>query len=116
VRLRDSKGGDDWYLSSGAAEDARAVYAWAEGPRVLALRFDGWLAVADGGNARDQGPAKAALSHLEPPTEGAVFTALAAAGDTLAAAWESGEFPNIEAAGLVVGRIASRPGRDTIKP
>lgn len=114
VRLRSSAGDDAWYLSSGLPEDALPVYAWSTGSAVLALRSDGWLAIGDSRGARS-------LSRLELPREDAAFTALAAAGDLaadgnlVAAAWEAGIFPSLEAAGLVVERIARPAKRDTIQ-
>lgn len=97
VRLRSTSGGDAWFLSAGAAEDALPVYAWAAGDRVAALRQDGWMTYADSKGGRS-------LTRLSPPREDASFTALAMVGELAAAAWESGSFPNLEAAGLLVYR------------
>jgi hypothetical protein len=107
VRLRGSAGEDAWLLSSGSPEDALPVYAWADGQSVAAIRQDGWLAVANAEGGRS-------LSRISPPREGAGFTALAVAGELMAAAWESGDFPNVEAAGLVVAYVAPPEKRDTI--
>jgi len=98
VRLRSGKGGDSWYLSGGKAEDAAPVYAWSEPSGMLALRPDGWLASSKAGSGTK-------LSSLGEAVPGASFTALAAAGELVAAAWETGEFPNIDEAGLVIAPL-----------
>jgi hypothetical protein len=114
VRLRSDTGADDWYLSSGKAEDALPVYAWTDGKTVTALRSDGWIGSGDTGGA-------SSLSRITLPREDAAFVALAAAGklvaagNLIAAAWEAGVFPSLEAAGLVVERIARPAKRDTMK-
>jgi hypothetical protein len=95
VRLRSGEGGDSWYLSAGKAEEASPVYAWSGRSGTLALRSDGWLA-----SSKAEGGTK--LSSLGEAVPGAVFTALAAVDGLVAAAWETGEFPNISEAGLVV--------------
>jgi len=99
TRLRSASGEDAWYLSSGAPEDASTAYAWADGDRVTVLRQDGWIATADAKGSRS-------LTRFALPRSDASFTALATAGDLVAAAWEAGVFPSIEAAGLVVARFA----------
>ena len=103
ARLRGPSGEDSWLIGSGRPEDATPVFAWATGGAVLALCPDGRLAraVSAAGGAT---PA-ASLSSLAPPVEGASFVALAATGTLLAAAWEKGDFPEIEAAGIVVAPI-----------
>jgi hypothetical protein len=98
VRLRTSKGGDGWYLSSGDAEEASPLYAWSGPTGTLALRSDGWLSLASEGSASK-------LVSLGEPLPGAVYTALASADGIVAAAWETGEFPNIVSAGLVVAPL-----------
>jgi hypothetical protein len=114
VRLRSDTGEDDWYLSSGKAEDALPVYAWTDGKTVMALRSDGWIGSGDAQGA-------SSLSRIELPREDASFVALAAAGELVAsgnlvaAAWEAGIFPNLDAAGLVVEHIARPVKRDTMK-
>jgi len=108
VRLRSDTGEDAWYLSSGNAEDALPVYAWTDGKTVMALRSDGWIGCGDaqGGSS---------LSRIALPREDASFVALAAAGELATAAWEAGAFPNLDAAGLVIERIARPAKRDTMK-
>lgn len=100
VRLRSYTGEDSWYLSSGLPEDALSVYAWTDGKTIVALRSDGWMATADSSGAH-------ALSRLSPPSGGASFVALTAASDLVAAAWEVGDFPNLDAAGIVVARYVN---------
>ena len=98
VRLRSSGGADSWYLSAGEAEEASQLYAWAGSYGTLALRSDGWLALApEGGGTK--------LESLGEPAPGASYVALTEAGGIVAAAWESGEFPNIASAGLVVAPL-----------
>jgi hypothetical protein len=100
VRLRSSSGEDGWYLSGGRPEEATSIYAWFESDSgtLLALRSDGALASSD-----DQG--KTVYKPLLAPVPGAAFTALTAAGGIAAAAWESGEFPLIDQAGLVIAPL-----------
>jgi hypothetical protein len=108
IRLRSSAGDDRWYLSSGRAEEATNVFAWAiagkadaagkAGARVLVLSTEGRLAMSDGRGGNS-------LTKLAAPAEGAIFTAVAAAGAIAAAAWESGEFPYISSAGIVVAPL-----------
>jgi len=62
---------------------------------VLVLTPDGRLALCDVRGARP-------LTALPAPAEGATFTALAATGDIAAAAWESGDFPDISSAGIAL--------------
>ncbi len=108
ARLRSSHGDDRWYLSSGKPEEATNAYAWSidgptpngsgagpAAPTVLVLVPDGRLAIARGGGAPS-------LGAIAAPEEGASFTALAAAGPLAAAAWESGVFPYISSAGIVL--------------
>jgi hypothetical protein len=100
VRLRSSSGEDGWYLSGGRPEEATSIYAWFESDSgtLLALRSDGALASSD-----DQG--KTVYKPLSAPVPGAAFTALTAAGGIAAAAWESGEFPFIDQAGIVIAPL-----------
>ncbi len=98
VRLRSGAGADRWYLSSGRAEDANGAFAWsfADGAAgILVMSPDGRMVLSGGGGART-------LAPISPPVEGATFTALAAAGNMAAAAWESGEFPDISSAGIAL--------------
>jgi hypothetical protein len=48
------------------------------------------------------------LLSLAAPVPGAAFTALTAIGGFAAIAWESGEFPAIDSAGLVVVPLPRR--------
>jgi len=101
ARLRSGAGDDRWYLSSGRPEEATNAFAWSVAGKaggaamVLVLTPDGRLALCDG---RDTRP----LTALPAPAEGATFTALAAAGNIAAAAWESGDFPDISSAGIAL--------------
>jgi hypothetical protein len=100
IRLRSASGDDRWFLSAGKPDEATSVFAWAEPDSglTLALRFDGWLA-----SSNAQGRTK--LESLAVPAPGAAFVSLTAAGGIAVAAWESGEFPNIAQAGLVVAPL-----------
>jgi hypothetical protein len=112
ARLRSDQGADLWYISSGKPEEAALAFAWVEegarnakavepgtaAPRLLALSADGALVLAEG-----EGPPS--VKRLHAPVEGADFTALAAAGDLAAAAWEAGDFPEISSAGVVVSPL-----------
>jgi hypothetical protein len=98
VRFRSGSGEDGWYISAGKPEEALSAFAWSEPERTLALRSDGWLASSD---ARG----RLSLSEVKAPVPEASFTALAAAGGLAAAAWESGEFPYIAQAGLVIAPL-----------
>jgi|GEM_PF-2000085 len=98
VRLRSAEGRDDWYLSAGKAEEASPIYAWSSAEGVLALRSDGWLALADASGGTE-------LASLGEKAPGATFVALAQAGPLVATAWESGDFPNLVEAGLVVSPL-----------
>jgi hypothetical protein len=100
VRLRASSGTDSWYISGGRPEEAMSIFAWAPSGAgtVLALRSDGWLACSDA-----QG--KTSLASLPLPVPGSAFTALAAAGDLVAASWESGDFPYFSSAGLLIASL-----------
>jgi len=98
IRLRSGAGADRWYLSSGKAEEANGAFAWSfadSAAGVLVMSPDGRLVLSDGGGARS-------LTAISPPVDGASFTALAAAGNMAAAAWESGEFPDISSAGIAL--------------
>ena len=101
IRLRSGAGDDRWYLSSGKAEEATNAYAWSIAGKTggaamaLVLTPDGRLALCDDRGARP-------LTALTAPAEGATFTALAATGDIAAAAWESGDFPDISSAGIAL--------------
>jgi len=107
VRLRSGDGSDRWYLDGGPADEAAPAYAWSLGDSALALSAEGGLAFSEGGAAPS-------LTRLKPPVEGACFTALAATDSLAAAAWETGDFPDLSAAGIVVLGIASPAARDTI--
>jgi hypothetical protein len=98
ARLRGPSGEDSWLLDSGRPEDATPVFAWAAEGAVLALCADGRLARAAAASA-------ATVTTLALPAEGAGFSAIAASGGILAAAWEKGDFPETEAAGIVVAPI-----------
>jgi hypothetical protein len=98
VKLRSGTGGDSWYLSAGKAEEAAPVYAWSGPSGTLALRTDGWLASSKAGSGTK-------LSSLGEAVPGVSFTALASAGELVVAAWETGEFPNIDEAGLVIAPL-----------
>jgi hypothetical protein len=108
VRLRSCTGADAWYLSSGMAEEASPAYAWsreAASPsgggslaEVTILRSDGWIARAD-----EKGGTE--VFKLPKPSEDAIFVAMAAIDELVAAAWESGEFPTLSSAGLTIGRL-----------
>jgi hypothetical protein len=98
TRLRSDSGEDRWYLSSGKAEEAANAFAWTLSGAVvgmLVLCPDGKLAVSGGRG-------EPSLTSLAAPVEGAVFTAIAAAGNIAVAAWEAGEFPYISSAGIVL--------------
>ncbi len=101
ARLRSGAGDDRWYLSSGKPEEATHAYCWRIAGKaggsatVLALAPDGRLALCDARGARG-------LTALPAPTEGATFTALAATEGIAAASWESGEFPDISSAGILM--------------
>lgn len=98
ARLRSAEGADAWYLSGGKAEDAAQAWAWSlGGGRVIALSSAGRLSVAGAGPTR--------AVELGSPYGGASYTALACAGDIVAAAWEAGSFPEIAAAGLVIAPL-----------
>jgi len=98
VRFRSSSGLDAWYLSGGRAEDASQAWAWSPSPgRVLALSASGSLVDASAGSMRK--------FELGSPAKGASYTGLAAASGILAAAWEVGSFPKVEAAGLVIAPL-----------
>jgi hypothetical protein len=101
ARLKSAAGGDDWFLSSGAPEDAESAYAWANGDEVAALAMDGSLAVSAGGQAAR----RASLATGAALPEETAFTTLAAAGGLVAAAWEAGEFPTLSQAGLVIAAL-----------
>ncbi len=98
VRLRSLSGDDLWYLSAGSAEESNKVFAWSTGDRVAVLSPDGRLALSD-----SLGPGT--LSSIAAPAEGASFTALAASGRMAAAAWETGSFPYISSAGIVLSPL-----------
>jgi hypothetical protein len=100
IRLRSSSGTDSWYVSGGRPEEAAPIFAWSDSVagRTIALRPDGLLASSEA-----QG--KTSLSTLPAPVPGAAFTALATAGDLAAAAWESGDFPYLTSAGIVVAPL-----------
>ena len=101
VRLRSAKGEDGWYLTGGEAWEARPAFAWREEGRAIALRGEGRLAVARAG-------APLATLSLEPPLQGAAFTALAVAGELGVAAWEGEGFPELSAAGLLTVPLARK--------
>jgi hypothetical protein len=98
VRLRSAEGRDSWLLSGGAAEEASAAYAWSGPEGMLVLRSDGWIALAAEASATK-------IASLGEPVPGAAFTAVAAARGLVAAAWETGEFPGLSAAGLVIAPL-----------
>jgi hypothetical protein len=99
VRLRSGDGVDAWFLDSGKPEDASPIYAWTDSVSLLALRSDGWIAYSTAGG-------ETGIASLPIPAPDGSFTALAATGRLVAAAWEEGEFPRLASAGLVV---APRP-------
>ena len=101
VRLRSAKGEDGWYLTGGEAWEARPAFAWREEGRAIALRGEGRLAVARAGEPL-------ATLSLEPPLQGAAFTALAVAGELGVAAWEGEGFPELSAAGLLTVPLARK--------
>jgi hypothetical protein len=98
VRLRSAAGKDAWYLSGGKAEEATPAYAWSGPEGMLAMRSDGWLALAAAGS-------RTRIASLGEPVPGAAFTSVAVARDLLVAAWEAGEFPGIAAAGAVIAPL-----------
>jgi hypothetical protein len=98
TRLRSAEGEDAWYLSGGKAEDAAQAWAWSFGTgRVIVLSQSG--ALVDAG----RGPTR--VVELGSPYPGATYSALAAAGGIVAAAWEAGSFPEVVAAGLVIAPL-----------
>lgn len=98
VRFRSIEGLDSWYLSAGRADEAAQAWAWGLGfGRVIALSATGRLA--------DAGARATRTMELGLPAKGASYTALAAASGLVAAAWETGSFPAIEAAGLVIAPL-----------
>jgi hypothetical protein len=101
VRLRTSRGDDAWYLSAGKPEEATSILAWSGSTETLALRSDGALAFSNAGGGTE-------LLSLAAPVPGAAFTALTAIDGLAAIAWESGEFPAIASAGLVVVPLPRR--------
>ncbi len=98
VRYRSPSGEDAWYLSGGRVEDSAQAWAWAIGSgRVIALSASGRLA--------DAGSRATRTVELGSPAAGASYTALAAASGIVAAAWETGTFPKVDAAGLVIAPL-----------
>jgi hypothetical protein len=102
ARLRSAEGDDTWYLSPGDIEESSSALAWSLGGSdggVIALCAEGRLAFSDKAGKAEL------LQPLSAPVEGAAFTAVAAAGGLVVAAWEAGEFPYVAAAGIIVAPL-----------
>ncbi len=99
IRARGSDGSDRYYVDGGPLDEARPLSAWyMDDGRVLMLEPDGDAAVSGGSG-------EAATMRFAPPVSGATFTALAVSRDLAAASWESGIFPDLRAAGIVVADV-----------
>jgi hypothetical protein len=105
IRVRSS-GGDDEWLAQGPVEEAVTLSAWAEAEgSVLVLGGDGRAATVAAGAG------SVVLVAFRAPEPEATFTTVAAADGIAAAAWEAGDFPDIQAAGIVVAAVGSRGDR-----
>jgi hypothetical protein len=123
IRAKDGAGGDAYWLSSGALEDATEAYAWlsADGDEaVVALRSGAaaWASSGAGGAAKAfavrpalPGAEVSGIAALFAPhgagaapagAAGAAGAAGSPAGGLAVVSWESGTFPSVSAAGISV--------------
>jgi hypothetical protein len=106
IRARDDAGTDCYWLSGGGLEDAREASAWLsdDGASALVVERSGAAAYATDGSCR--------RFSIPSPAKGAVLTAVAllplGTKNLALLAWETGNFPSVEASGLLVLPLAQR--------
>ncbi len=101
VHARNAEGSELWWLSGGRLDEAKEVFAWIGKGEEDAI---GLMPSGDG--AWVMGNREAKAFHLEAPLQGGRYTAVAAIfGKVLAAAWETGSFPEVSASGMTVGPL-----------
>jgi hypothetical protein len=99
IRVRGPNGGDRYYLDGGSVDEARSLFAWfLDDGRAMVMEQGGEAAISDSSGA-------SVTLAFAPPVASASFTGLAVCRDLAAASWESGTFPDLRAAGLVVAAV-----------